>query len=209
MKVKHTHEILEIRSILVSSITDNKKFVIWQRSENGEILFQVKGHLVSISDESEMEFSITEEVPPFTNTETFFAVEDTTVVFKASEITIEGNNIITQIPEEAKYKERRRHDRKKFKLKDYKEVELEFKFEAFVEDTQVLSKVINVSESGICVLISKETLEKINASEDFLINAISSDLGFKNEKGKIMNARKYKGGTLTSGEFYAIGVMFL
>jgi len=209
MKVKHTHEILEIRSVLISAITENKKFVIWQRNENGEISFQVKGNLISISDESEMEFYIFGEVPAFANSETFFAAEDTTVVFKANKTTISGNNIRTQIPDEAKYKERRRHDRKRFKLKDYKEVELEFKFEEFEEETQVLSKVINISESGICVLISKEILEKINAKEHFLINAISSDLGFKNETGKIMNARKYKGGTLTSGEFYALGVMFL
>jgi hypothetical protein len=209
MKVRHTHEILEIRSVLISAITESKTFIIWQRNESGEISFQIKGTLVSIDEKETMEFNLSEGVDELRDSETFFAVEDSTVVFKVNKIIQEENKIFTQIPEEAKYKERRRHDRKRFKLKDYKEVELEFQFEDLGEETQVLSKVLNISESGICVLISEETLSRINAKEDFVISAISSDLGFESEKGKIMNARKYKGGTLTSGDFYALGVMFL
>jgi len=209
MKVKHTHEILEIRSVLISAITESKTFIIWQRNENGEISFQIKGTLASIDEKGTMEFNLSEGVDELRDSETFFAVEDSTVVFKVNKIIQEENKIFTQIPEEAKYKERRRHDRKRFKLKDYKEVELEFQFEDLGEETQVLSKVLNISESGICVLISEETLSRINAKEHFVISAISSDLGFESEKGKIMNARKYKGGTLTSGDFYALGVMFL
>ena len=209
MKVRHTHEILEIRSVLISAITESKTFIIWQRNESGEISFQIKGTLVSIDEKETMEFNLSEGVDELRDSETFFAVEDSTVVFKVNKIIQEENKIFTQIPEEAKYKERRRHDRKRFKLKDYKEVELEFQFEDLGEETQVLSKVLNISESGICVLISEETLSRINAKEHFVISAISSDLGFESEKGKIMNARKYKGGTLTSGDFYALGVMFL
>ena len=106
------------------------------------------------------------------------------------------------IAEEAKYKERRRHDRKRFKAKEFKQIELNF------NEDKVVSNVLDISESGICFIVTKETLEKLNKDEDFLINAISSDLGFDIEKGRIMNARKYKGGTLSKGEFYALGVMF-
>jgi c-di-GMP-binding flagellar brake protein YcgR len=191
----------------MSAIAEDKNFMIWQRDAAGEISFQVKGKLISVNDDNEMEFSLVEDIACLKKTETFFAVEDTTVVFKSNKVQVDGSRVLTQIPDEAKYKERRRHDRKKFKLKDYIEVSLDFRLEG--DETEILSKVIDISDSGICIIISKEILCKLKTKENFLINAMSESLGFKSEVGKIMNVRKYKRGANTGGEFYALGVMFL
>lgn len=203
MKINSTKRVIEIRSVLMGALTEGKSFLIWQRNDQNEISFQIKANLDSIDSEGMMRFTLSKDIPLSCDRETFFAIDDSTVVFKTNGAKFEREILVTPLPEEAKYKERRRHDRKRFKSKDYKQVELN------LNQDKVLSNVLDISESGICFLVTKETLSKLNLEEDFLINAISSDLGFDVEKGKIMNARRYKGGTLSKGEFYALGVMFI
>lgn len=203
MKINSTKRVLEIRSVLMSALSDARSFRIWQRNDNNEISFQIKAKLESIDADGTMSFSLSNDFPLAVGKETFFAIEDSTAVFKTTDARFDGEKLLSSLPEEAKYRERRQHDRKKFKTKDHIQIELNFD-----EDT-ILSNVIDISDSGICFLVTQETLKKLSALENFLINAISSDLGFDIEKGKIMNARKYKGGTLLKGEFYALGVMFI
>lgn len=209
MEIKHTKRVIEIRSVLMGALTEGKSFLIWQRDQDNKIAFQFKAKLDSINAEGVMVFNIVHQLDLDPNKDTFFAIDDSTVVFKTSGVKLELGKLIAPLPEEAKYKERRRHPRKRFKLKDFKQVELNFNFKDEDETDSIISNVLDISESGICFIITKETLAKIDAQENFLINAISSDLGFDVEKGKIMNARKYKGGTLSKGEFYALGVMFV
>lgn len=209
MEIKHTKRMIEIRSVLMGALTEGKSFLIWQRDEQNNISFQVKAKLESINADGYMTFLINESIPLAVNRETFFAIDDSTVVFKTLGGEFANGQLLAPLPEEARYKERRRHQRKRFKLKDYKQVELSFQYKQNTDGDSIVSNVLDISESGICFLVTKETLALINADENFLINAISSDLGFDVEKGKIMNARKYKGGTLSKGEFYALGVMFV
>ena len=209
MKVRNANNAIEVRSVLMDALAGKKSFVIWQRNDDEEVTFKVNGHLETITEKSIMKFRFEGQIPLARNVDTFFAIEDSTLIFKVDRIMINDGLIYAALPEEAKYRERRRHERKRFKSKDIKQVEINFTFKDNNPGDSVVSRVIDVSESGICFLITKETLSLIDAKEVFDVNAISNDLGFKVEKAKIMNARVYKGQSMSKGEFYALGVMFI
>lgn len=208
MKINHTKSQIEIRSLLLSAIFEAKIFLIWQRTEDNNIQFQIEGKLDSIDEQGQMTFNLNESVEFDLEKDVFFAMTDSTLVFKIKVLKYNEKQIFTNLPEEAKYKERRKDKRKKYKIKDYKQVELLFIFKEGVKGDNVLSSVIDISKSGICLLVTKETLNQIETEKELVITSISSDLGFKLEKGKIMNARKYIGVTMAKGEFYALGIMF-
>jgi hypothetical protein len=209
MLVNHATSAIEIRSVLIDAMNNNKQFVIWQRNNDGEITFKVNAKLISVSEKSVMKFEFSGKISLARNVQTFFAVEETTLVFKVPKIAIHGDVIFAALPSEAKYAERRRHKRTQFSLKDSKQVKVSFNYKEDENSDWVITTVMDISESGICLLVPKETFSKINTSENFDISAISDDLGFEDHQGKIMNARVFKQDNEIQKDFYAIGVMFI
>jgi putative lipase involved disintegration of autophagic bodies len=210
MSIRSTKQPSEIRSVLLDALAKEKVFILWQRNEDGSMASQTNAKLLDISEKSVLKFSLNKDVSFEEDKDIFFAVEDSTVVFKTDDIKLAGLDLYSSLPIEAKYKERRRHERKKFKTKERRDVEIHFAAQEQLgeEEVTIISQLIDISESGACILVSKETLRKIDAEKTFSIRSLT-DLEIRFEEAKIMNARRYKGKTLNQGEFYALGVMFL
>ncbi len=210
MNIREAKSIDEIRSLLLTALTDDSSFTVWQRGANSEILFQAKARIEELSEQGMMVFSLSEITGEMNNSELYFAKEDSTIIFKTIKIRTKDNLIAVALPTEAKYKERRRHERTRFKIHERKDIEIVFPKQLKDADEKLLinSQLLDISESGACFLVSKETLQKIDLEIIFKIKSLTG-LKLCGEKAKIMNTRRYKGPTLSQGEFYALGVMFI
>jgi len=212
MKIRHAEEEKEIKSVLIDTISSQIEYIIWQRDKRDSIRFQVKAFLEEIDETGKMKFCYKNEIPEIQEGEIYFAINNCQAVFKTEYSSSTGSELVVELPKEAKYKERRRHTRKRYKHKEHKQVEVEFTFKDDQEiefDPIVISQVLDVSESGVCFIVSLETFSHINTGEVFNVKSLCKTLGFKVEKGMIMNARLYKGNSFSQGEFYALGVMFI
>lgn len=200
----------EIKSVLLEALGRERVFTVWQRKGDNTLAFNVKARLESIDDKGNYRFVCQGETPEIQMGDVFFAIEDSSVLFKTPQVELKGAKLIVPAPQEASYRERRRHKRKYFKFSDHKDVELIFKELIDPESGEPLpvkSKVLDVSASGACFLVSKETLGRINPDEFMTLKSLS-DVVLGSTKAKIMNARRYKGRKLNQEELYAIGVMF-
>lgn len=211
MMIREAKSIDEIKSLLMTAMTDESTFTIWQRdAETNDVTFQVKGKLTELSAQGMLAFAITDVKGKVDGIELFFALEDSSVFFKSLKLKMTETGLVVALPTEAKYKERRRHERTRFKIHERKDIEIMFPRRVQQDEDKLLinSQLIDISESGACFLVSKETLQNINIDLIFAIKSLTN-LKLGGEKAKIMNARRYRGATLSQGEFYALGVMFI
>ena len=91
MNMKHTRYCAEIRSILEDAYSSGKNFLVWQRDAIGNVTFQVKASINSINEEGEIKFHLSEEVRAHQGIDTYFAVEDSTIIFKTDQIVPDGS----------------------------------------------------------------------------------------------------------------------
>ena len=199
----HSEDPVEIKSILLEAHSCKKEFIVWQRNAEGKVLFQGTGQLIKIASSGSLQFEILKvELGSIHEIETFFATEDSGTIFKSIHVKIKSENKLNALlPSEAKYRDRRKHERTVFKASDQKEVEVQ------LDNQKIHSKIIDFSESGACFLVSKTTLKNIELDSTVLITSLTS-FEITHKRAKVMNARNYNNPTLSHEEFYAIGVMF-
>ena len=201
----------EIKSILLFAMTQEKQFTMWQRDENRDLLFSIPSKLISIEVDGSLRFELFgSDVKHLTGKEIFFAVDDSTAVFKTNHLAIQGNVIVVKLPQEARYRDRRKHPRRYYRPKDHKDLEAIFELLAKTPEQSHLtikSKIIDISSGGACFLVSKETLAKINTNNLFSLKSLC-DVKLASSKAKIMNAREYTKGGIKNKDMYAIGIMF-
>ena len=114
----------EIKSILLFAMTQEKQFTMWQRDENRDLLFSIPSKLISIEVDGSLRFELFgSDVKHLTGKEIFFAVDDSTAVFKTNHLAIQGNVIVVKLPQEARYRDRRKHPRRYYRPKDHKDLE--------------------------------------------------------------------------------------
>ena len=133
----------------------------------------------------------------------FFYVEEENFIFKTKMAITQKSCMTLQIPREVRLKEFRVHEREYFTLEDKKFIEVTFSLKDDFNQIKVRCSMINISRTGACFIISKETLTKI----DFSINI---SLKFPNESHNaiIRNTRLFMKQTMIHDELFAIGVEF-
>lgn len=211
MKIVETSRPEEIRSIMKDALENNKEFMIWQRDKNNHILFQVTARLIQVHKGDIYQFNLSKEIHVRQDLPVFFAVVDSTLVFKTGKVQSAKNLLLLNTPDEVKYKERRKYPRKSFKYQDKKHVEVQYspKDEGQNEIPKFQSEIVDISEGGICIVVTKEAYEKLDTTKPLSLKSLSSDIQLGSEFAQIMNSRPYKGPTLSRGNILAIGLMFV
>jgi hypothetical protein len=200
----------EIRSILLEALALGKEFIIWSRTADDELDFKITATLDAISETGSLKFILKSPLTQELAKDLYFAVNDYSIIFKQNEISLRDDVLLVKLPFGAKYRERRRHPRTKFKIHERKDIEVKFRQmkSGAGHSLTIVSQLLDISESGAKFLISKETLIKINPKVHFNIKSLTS-INIKFTKAKIMNASSYKGATLSQGEFFAVGIVFI
>jgi hypothetical protein len=207
----------EIVKIIKQKFESENLMTIWQKDhKTGERVFKCEvqfhslnhldGHFsVVIGEESKKNFRH--------DLETYFLLKFQDFVFKTKLATTQpknGNSINFQIPYDVKLKELRIHPRVYLKTETKRYVSVTFASrEQGPKSFSVTCPIYSISKTGICIIISKETLSSIKLNQEIELEGLSFFDSLTNEKKAIVrNARVYSKKDLSSDEFYALGLEF-
>lgn len=211
--IKHAVHENEIISVISSTLKVENHFTIWQRDKVGNLLFQIKGTLISLSRDGHLSFKLDQSNIDCLNFDIYFAAEKASVVYKCKKINIEDDYLHCNIPAEVKYMERRKHKRRKMKKKELKEVEVLCKLKPEFADKEarkkLISRFIDISDSGACFYLTKESIDMIDIEDKIYLTSLCHDIKLDQEKAVVVNIRKVKRMTMSLEEMYAVGVMFI
>ena len=137
------------------------------------------------------------------NKEVYFLLEDHDFIFKTKMAVVQKGLTTLQIPREVRLREFRVHERKYFTLEEKKFVDVIFILKDSYTKMSITCPVVNISEGGACIVVSKETISNIDFSADLKLR-FSSDF----QIATIRNARIFLKKSLNTDDLYAIGVEF-
>ncbi len=205
----------EIISCLEKKFKSSGIFKVWQKNEKGDREFIVEAKLFSFNAEEGF-FSLSIDPQEFkksnTKLEYYFLLEGHDFVFK-SKLSIDQvpTEYRFQFPKEVRLKELRTHSRKYFSLDDKITVEVKFNKKNAKESEKVFSScpVLNISKGGVCIIVSKETLTKIDIDKEIEIIGLGFFENLESDmKAIVKNARVYINKSLSHDDQFALGLQF-
>ena len=145
--------------------------------------------------------------------ETYFLLHVQDFVFKTKVSIIQPNkknSMNFQIPHDVRLKELRIHPRVYLNSSEKRFVAAKF---GSKDDRQitvdVACPIYNISKSGVCIIVSKETLSNIKLNEAIFLEGLSFFESLSNEmKAVVKNARVYSKRGHSTDELYALGLEF-
>lgn len=148
-----------------------------------------------------------------THLETYFLLQVQDFVFKTrTSIVHAGKNgsLTFQIPHDVRLKELRIHPRVYIDQDDKRFVAAKFNSKTNGETyVSVACPVYNISKTGICIIVSKETLSSVKLNEAIALEGLSFFESLGNEmKAVIKNARVHTKRGYGKDEYYALGLEF-
>jgi hypothetical protein len=145
--------------------------------------------------------------------ETYFLLNVQDFVFK-TKIAItqpsECRLINFQIPHNVRLKEFRVHPRVYLESEEKRFVSAKFENKSGeARSIDVTCPIYNISKSGICIIVSKETLSSIKLNEIIELEGLSFFDSMSNEvKAIVKNARVFRKKEIIADESYALGLEF-
>lgn len=148
-----------------------------------------------------------------THLETYFLLQVQDFVFKTrTSIVHAGKNgsLTFQIPHDVRLKELRVHPRVYIDQEEKRFVAAKFNSKDSDEaHVSVACPVYNISKTGICIIVSKETLSSVKLNEAIALEGLSFFESLGNEmKAVIKNARVHTKRGYGKDEYYALGLEF-
>lgn len=148
------------------------------------------------------------------NLETYFLFEDQGFVFKTKTslyANTKDSSVPFAFPLSVKLKELRIHPRTYFANEDKRVVCVKFenKNKNGPPYVDVSCPIYNISKSGICIIVTKETLSNIELSGKIELEGLSFFESLSNElKAVVKNARIHSKKGITTDDSYALGLEF-
>lgn len=207
----------EIVTLIQKKFEAENVMTIWQKDPvSGNRIFKCEGKFSSL-DVYEGIYSITidEEQKKLFNysMETYFLLKVQDFVFKTkASITQPKNSTVInfKIPHDVRLKELRLHPRFYINLVEKRFISA--KFESKKTDApkvEVACPIFNISQTGICIIVSKETLSEVKLNDSISIEGLSFFNSLANEmKAIVRNARVYSKKGVRTDELYALGLEF-
>lgn len=148
-----------------------------------------------------------------THLETYFLLQVQDFVFKTrTSIVHAGKNgsLTFQIPHDVRLKELRLHPRVYIDQEQKRFVAAKFNSKDSDEaHVSVACPIYNISKTGICIIVSKETLSSVKLNEAIALEGLSFFESLGNEmKAVIKNARVHTKRGFGKDEYYALGLEF-
>jgi hypothetical protein len=196
----------EIIKALAGKLTGECSLTVWQKQEDGtrSLMEKMTFHAL-YPEEGVFTLMVTKENSKHINPkkEVYFLLEEHDFIFKTKFAVDQKEFMTLQIPREVRLKEFRIHERKYFALEEKKFVEVVFSVKSADNEITLSCPLVNLSEGGACIVVSKETISNIDFSADVLMK-FTTDF----QSAVIKNARIFIKKNLNNDELYAIGVQF-
>lgn len=199
----------EIVRNLKIKLSSSKKITLWQKDELGnrsnftdllfDVFFESEGVFTLNAPSSFMrQLDLSKDI--------YLHLEDYDYSFKTKPAIDQKFNITFQIPRELNMKELRKYPRKYYELDDKMYVEVVFAGRDRNNVKELITlrcPLINISQGGACIVISKETIKKININAGLFVRYTA-----RFNKAMIRNARLILKKNYACDECFAIGVEF-
>ena len=196
----------EIQKIL-TSLSKDSNFTIWQKSEQNERIL-LNGLTNLIFDQEKMQFSLNRAEHDFSKfkfeNDIFFLMDNENLTFKSRLKSMVDDSIVFKIPQEIRTIEKRCETRIEISPSQKEFSNIFFALKKSEHISNATCPILNISLSGISIVISKETLSIIDVYKELLIeyNSVKS-------KAIIKNIRVYKKRELNKDELYAVGLLLI
>lgn len=207
----------EIIKVLQRKFEAENLMTIWQKDlNNDERMFKCDVKFSSI-DPYNGTFSVAvDEINRKTfnpTLETYFLLQVQDFVFKTKVALTQSNDKHTinfQIPHDVRLKELRMHPRVYINGDEKRFVSVTFENkDGEKKPVDVACPIYNISKSGICIIVSRETLSAIKLDESIDVEGLSFFDSLANKmKAVVRNARVYGKKGIVSDEYYALGLEF-
>lgn len=207
----------EIIKLVQKKFEAETSMTVWQKDPvSGERIFKCTAKFSSL-DPYEGIFTVAlddEEKKHFNDKlETYFLLQVQDFAFKTkSSVTkvSKKGTLAFQIPHDVRLKELRMHPRVYIPSDEKRFVSAKFGSRDEKEETvDVACPIYNISKSGICIIISKETLSAIKLTEEIELEGLSFFDSLSNEvRAIVKNARVYTKKGFSNDDYYALGLEF-
>ncbi len=207
----------EIVKLVKKKFEAENVMTIWQKDpKTDKRLFKCDVKFYSLHPHDGIfSIAIDEEQRKYFNPEleTYFLlkVQDFAFKTKISLSQAKDKSIISfQLPFDVRLKELRIHPRVYLANDEKRLVSARFESKNQKDkNVDVTCPIYNISKSGICIIISKETLSTIKLNEEIKLEGLSFFDSLENEvKAIVRNARVFTKKGITSDEYYALGLEF-
>lgn len=207
----------EIIKLVQKKFESENLMTIWQKDPaSGTRIFKCDVRFSSLNPyDGVFTIAIDEELKTNFNPklETYFLLQVQDFVFKTKTSVTqksEKNSLCFQIPHDVRLKELRIHPRVYINPEEKRFVSAKFESKNGQSLTlDVSCPIFNISKSGICIIVSKETLSEIKLDQSISLEGLSFFETLKNDmKCVVKNARVYSKKGLENDEFYALGLEF-
>lgn len=207
----------EIIKLVQKKFKSENMMTIWQKDPaNENRSFKCDARFYSLHPhEGIFSISINEEERKNLNPdlEVYFLLKVQDFVFKTKLAVAQpvDQSIVTfQIPYDVRLKELRVHPRVYLNSEEKRFVAASFvSKKGKSESVEVACPIYNISKSGICIIVSKETLSSIQLNEAIELEGLSFFDSMANEvKAIVRNARVYTKKGISTDEYYALGLEF-
>jgi len=207
----------EIVKQLESKFKLSETFTMWQKDQDGKrvlvidtILKEFHPHdgyfTLKISDEEIKKADLKGDF--------YFLLNGHDLVFKSklSREQVKGSDLRFLIPKDVRLEELRDHPRKYFEAEEIRKVKVRIPATSSEENFEIYSEcpVLNISKSGICILVSKDTFKLIDSTKPLTIEGLNFFEDLPNiRSGLIRNNRLQQKKNIAQDDFYAIGIEFI
>lgn len=197
----------EIIKCLSSKLSTESKITVWQKNDDGSRSFLEQIPFFALyPDEGVFTLNVPNKkvhIDPVK--EIYFLLEGNDFIFKTKIAIDQKEQLTFQIPREIRLKELRRQERTYFSLDERKFVDVVFSLKKNENENQMslTCPLVNISEGGACIVVSKEAISNIDFNCDILLKCTNEF-----QKAVIRNARLFIKKNLNNDELYAIGVQF-
>ncbi len=207
----------EIIKLVQKKFKSESTMTIWQKDTDNETRsFKCEAKFYSLHPhDGTFSIIINEEQRKKINPEleVYFLLKVQDFVFKTKLSLIQpiDNSVISfQIPFDVRLKELRLHPRIYIPSEEKRFVSVSFVSKKGKEQSiAVACPIYNISKSGICIIVSKETLGSVKLSEAIELEGLSFFDSMANEvKAIVKNARLYTKKGHVNDEYYALGLEF-
>lgn len=174
---------------------------VWKRTPEGQTVINEKALILKVNEQNELKIELHEDSNLPVGEDVLFALDGGILVFKSKVLSSNGRFAVLSIPSMAKGIERRRSPRIPYKFEDRIDFEMEVKSDV------TTAFLIDLSEHGMCLTFSDETVQNLRLEQT--IKIVRPNKGVTSSSCIVRSIRVFKGAKIGRSKMYAVGLEFV
>jgi hypothetical protein len=192
----------DVQTFLTATMVEKKKVLVWTKSADESEFYYSEALVTKIIPGREIRIELEQPIQGHENQTIFLAIKEESFVMVSKIFSLVDKKVVIDLPSMAVGKERRRSPRRRFKYED----KIELTFSLANSKERLITHVLDISKHGMCVVMTKETLEKIIKTK--FIHVDQSGQFQINGKCEMKSLRLLSNATPTRPDLYSVGFEF-